>query len=74
MRHSLYPLHPPPLARTAAFTGIVRGKGGTAPRTCFPVMKAAAFRAAGDHFLNVSICQQPMRQKNSPGLPGLSYL
>jgi hypothetical protein len=39
MRHSVYPLHLPPLARaavwfrSAAFTGIVRGKGGTAPRT-----------------------------------------
>jgi hypothetical protein len=33
MRHCRYPLHPPPLVRTAAFTGIVRDKGGTAPHT-----------------------------------------
>jgi hypothetical protein len=51
MRHSLYPLYPPLLARTAAwfrtaaFTGIVRGKGGTAPRTRPSVVKPGSLTA-----------------------------
>jgi hypothetical protein len=51
MRHSLYPLHPPLLVRTAAwfcyaaFIGVIRGKGGTAPRTRPPVVKPSSLPA-----------------------------